>query len=84
MSEDEAIELIRAELRRATRIHPEFPTDMIHGAGILCEEAGEAIQAALDYHYSGGKLSDFKTELTHAGAMAIRNLMNLDNFKKTL
>lgn len=84
MNEDEAIELIRAELKRAREKHPIFPTDLIHGVGVLCEESGEAMQAALNHIYHGGKKSHVKEELTHAGAMAVRNLMHLDRFKKSV
>jgi len=80
--EQEAIDFLLSELDKAKIKHPIFPTDIVHCAGILCEEAGEAMQAALDVTYSGGKLSDFKTELGHSGAMAIRNLLNLKWLKK--
>lgn len=80
--EQEAIDFILDELDKARCKHPIFPTDIVHCAGILCEEAGEAMQAALDVTYSGGKMSDYKKELGHSGAMAIRNLLNIKWLKK--
>ncbi|MCI0492947.1 MAG: hypothetical protein L0Z07_08425, partial [Planctomycetes bacterium] len=72
------IEHIFTELRRAEAKHPSWPTDPIHAVGILVEEAGESMQAAIDYVYAGGSLEDIKTELAQTGAMAIRALIHLD------
>jgi hypothetical protein len=80
--EQEVIDFILEEYDKACAKHPIFPTDIVHCAGILCEEAGEAMQAALDVTYSGGKIRDFKEELGHSGAMAIRNLLNTKWLKK--
>jgi len=74
---DDATLLILAELKRAKELHPCFPVDTIHQVSVMVEEAGEALQAALNHVYHGGSLEDVKTELIHAGAMAIRCLMNL-------
>ena len=73
-----AVELIFAELRKAEAKFPGWPDDPIHGAGILCEESGEAMQAALDYYY--GRTTDtdrLKKEVAQAGAMAIRLLVSI-------
>jgi hypothetical protein len=80
--EQEAIDFILEELDKARAKHPIFPTDIVHCAGILCEEAGEAMQAALNVTYHGGKVSYYREELGHSGAMAIRNLINLKRMKK--
>lgn len=80
--EQEAIDFIISELDKARVKHPIFPTDIVHCAGILVEEAGETMQAALNVTYHGGKMRDFKEELGHSGAMAIRNLINLKRIKK--
>jgi hypothetical protein len=66
------------ELRRAETIHPRWPKDIIHSVGIMCEESGEAIQAALDNVYAGKPLSAIKTEVIQTGAMAIRILKNME------
>lgn len=39
---------IQAEIERAAAKHPRYPTDPLRRTAIMVEEAGEAIQAALD------------------------------------
>ena len=72
-----AIELIFNELRKAEAKHPGWPDDKIHAVGILVEEAGEAMQAAIDCTYSDGDLEKLRIELAQTGAMAIRALLHL-------
>jgi len=74
---DSVIEQIFAELRKAEAKHPGWPNDPIHAVGILVEEAGEAMQAAIDHVYAGGDLENLRTELAQTGAMAIRALLHL-------
>lgn len=45
------IEQIQAEVNRAKTKHPNWPSDNIHGAAIVCEESGELIRAALQHKY---------------------------------
>jgi len=68
------IDELMKELNRATRLHPSWPTDIIHGAGIVCEESGELIQAALNNIYLDGSKNDIKKEAIHVAATAIRFL----------
>jgi len=65
------------ELRRAEAIHPGWPEDKIHAMALVCEEAGEALQAAVDTVYGGDHAGELRNELIHAGAMVIRALMHL-------
>jgi len=76
-----AIERVFVELRKAEAKHPGWPTDPIHAVGILCEEAGESMQAAIDVVYASGSVEDLKTELAQTGAMAIRALIHLETEK---
>ncbi len=73
----DAITRILDELRKTETKHPVWPTDQIHAVGILIEEAGESMQAAIDCHYAGGSLEKLRTELAQTGAMALRALINL-------
>lgn len=73
-----AIEYIFDELRKAEAKHPGWPEDKIHAVAILIEEAGEAMQAAIDCTYANGNVELLKKELAQTGAMAIRALMHLE------
>jgi hypothetical protein len=77
----QAIELIIYELRSAQKQHPYFPTDPIHAVAIMAEEAGEAVQASLDFTYGGKHAEKLQKEIIQTGAMAVRNLINFHNFK---
>ena len=70
-----------AELERACLKFPEWPEDPIHAAGILNEEAGETMRAALDFYYLGGGVEKIKKEASQAGAMAMRLLLNIEKYK---
>lgn len=73
----DAMMLVVAELNAAERKHPGYPTDPIHAAGIVGEEAGELCAAALQYTYEGGTVAAMRQEAVHTGAMALRFLMNM-------
>jgi hypothetical protein len=65
------------ELDRANELHP-WPSDIIHSAGIVCEESGELIQASLNHIYQGCSKDEIKKEAIHVAATAIRFLINID------
>lgn len=77
MTRQEAMRLVESEVVRAGILHPEWPKDRIHAAGIVCEEAGECMQAALDNHYANKRKSHIAEEAIHTAATAIRLLENL-------
>ncbi len=60
MSRIDAIVAILAELDLAVAKHPTWPTDTIHAVAVVCEESGEALQAALNEHYHDGTVADIK------------------------
>jgi len=76
-----SIDLIFSELRKAEEKHPGWPQDVVHAVAIMVEEAGEAMQAALDVHYRGRGIEDLRIELAQTGAMAIRALIHLEDDK---
>lgn len=78
MTQDQAIRLINLELVRAEVLHPVWPKDIVHATAIMVEEAGEAIQAALDLTYDGGSVEHLMEELVQTGAMCVRALMNIE------
>ena len=63
------------ELQKACSKHPMWPGDMIHGAAIVAEEAGELIRATLQKKYEGENNDNELTEGLHTGAMALRFLL---------
>jgi hypothetical protein len=65
------------EFVRASEKHPNWPADQIHAAGIVVEESGEAMRAALIYEYENGSLDEIREEVIHTGATAARMLFNL-------
>lgn len=68
---------IEAELQRAKKKHPDFPTDMFRQLAIMNEEAGEVTKAVLHYHYEGGSKKDIEEELMQTAAMCMRMLEQL-------
>ena len=73
---------IIAELKRAERKFPGFPTDPVHAAAIVVEEAGELQQAALQFTYEGGSFGAMYAEAMQTGAMALRFMMNIHAMRK--
>ena len=77
-----AIEEIQEALDAAEKKFSRFPNDPVHAAAIMAEEAGETLQAALDYYYGRAGLQDrIAKEAAQAGAMALRILMAIGKFK---
>ena len=70
------------ELQRAEKKFPGFPTDPIHAAAIVVEEAGELQRAALQVTYEKGSWPDLFSEAVQVGAMAVRFIINLQNMKE--
>jgi hypothetical protein len=62
------------EMYNAERKFPTFPVDPIHAAAVVEEEAGELIQAALQFTYEGGSVDAMAKEAVQVGAMALRFL----------
>lgn len=73
MTDEHAIFLIIAELRRARAKHPVY-TDLIHRASVVAEEAGELVRASLLHVYEAGPMEDCDQEAIETAATAIRFL----------
>ena len=76
-----AIIALLEELERAEAKFPWWPTDPIHAAAIVAEEAGELIRAALRETYEGAE-DEMVTEAIQTGAMALRFIINADKMEK--
>lgn len=81
MTANEAIQAILEEVKRASRKFPEWPTDPIHAAAVVGEEAGELTQAALQFTYENGNDLAMLQEAIQTGAMAVRFLMSLEKYQ---
>jgi len=74
MNQEAAINGILQRLDEARQLHPKWPADRIHQAAIMAEEAGESIQAAIDYTYRERSVGDFHWEVMQTAAMCLRIL----------
>ena len=68
---------IEAEVDRARKMHPDWPPDIIHQAGIAGEEAGEMIKAAVDEVYKGDPREAVLRDALHTIAVGVRILEGL-------
>ncbi|MCK4337706.1 MAG: hypothetical protein KAX11_07165 [Candidatus Aminicenantes bacterium] len=75
---EKANELILDELKRAEKLFPNWPLDVVHGAAILAEEAGEVIKASLDAYYGRNDFENLRKEVIQTAAMALRFLLNFE------
>lgn len=49
MKIEEILSQVMTEISRAEEKHPNWPTDLVRGALIVCEESGELAQAVNNY-----------------------------------
>jgi hypothetical protein len=77
----EFIDLLFDEAEKAEEKFPGWPTDPIHGAAIVAEEAGELQKAALDFFYGRHEgMDEMKKEAAQTAAMGLRFLLGLANY----
>ena len=74
---------IAAEVERAMRKFPTWPTDPLHAVAVLGEEFGELTKAMLQLTYEPHKTSveEVRTEAIQTAAMALRLLASLDTYE---
>ena len=80
---NQALQDVIIEMARAEHLHPIWPGvgregDHIATVSKLAEETGEAVQAANNYDEGKGTMGHIRKELVQAGAMVLRNLINLE------
>lgn len=76
LENDIVMNLILKELSYAETDHPDWPCDPIHGAAIVAEEAGELVQASLQYIYEQKPKSRMIVEAIHTAVTAFRFIKN--------
>ncbi|HAR34681.1 MAG TPA: hypothetical protein DCR95_11540 [Desulfobacter sp.] len=72
---------ILTEYKRAKKLHPVWPTDPIHAAAVVSEEAGELVRAANRFWYEGASEDEMVDEAVQVGAMAIRFLIGIGGYR---
>lgn len=74
---------ILAEVERATKKFPTWPTDPLHAIAVLGEEFGELTKNVLQYTYEPHKtnLEEIRTEAIQTAAMALRFAMSLETYR---
>jgi len=77
------IHAILRELQKAEAKHPKWPSkNVTHAAAIVSEESGELIKAAIQYDHEGGQYDEIINEAVQTGAMCVRLLNNLNDYKE--
>ncbi|MEQ1523380.1 MAG: hypothetical protein ABL936_19115 [Aestuariivirga sp.] len=78
-----AIIVVMAEVRRATRKFPTWPTDPIHAFAVLAKEFGELAKAVLQETYEPHKneTGEVRKEAIQTAAMAIRFIMSIEHYE---
>jgi len=69
-----AIIMVLADMDRAIRKHPQWPTDNVKRAAIVAEESGELIREANLLDEGKGSLAVLKNECIQTAAMCFRML----------
>jgi hypothetical protein len=79
----QAAQDVLAELERATRKFPTWPTDPLHALAVLGEEFGELTKGMLQLTYEPHKTNaaNVRTEALQTAAMALRLFMSLDRYE---
>ena len=82
---EETTKEVIAELERATKKFPTWPTDPLHALAVLGEEYGELnkamLQLSYEPHKEGASVKHVREEAIQTAAMALRLVMSLDKYK---
>lgn len=78
----DALNGVWAELDRALRKFPTWPTDPLHALAVLGEEFGELTKDVLQMTYEPGKTNaeNVRMEAIQTAAMALRFVASLDDY----
>lgn len=71
------------EMKRAVKKFPLWPSDPIHAAAVVQEEAGELVQAANECCWEPGKCTraEMRQEAVQVAAMAFRFLLSFERYE---
>jgi hypothetical protein len=77
------MEAVKAEVERAQKLHPVWPSDPLHALAILGEEFGELTRAMVQLTYETEKVSSpacVAEEALQTAAMALRLMLHLNDY----
>ncbi len=82
---NDQLNAVFAEVERAMRKFPTWPTDPLHAIAVLGEEFGELTKEALQLVYEPHKTSmaEVRKEAIQTAAMALRFVASLDQYEFT-
>lgn len=80
ISDESAFRDVRKGLEKARAKHPLWPKDPIHAGAVVAEEAGELVQATLEYVYEDGEREAMRKEAVHTAVTSIRFLELMDSY----
>lgn len=82
---DQALQIARQEVLRATEKFPTWPTEALDAVAVVQEEIGELQKEVLQMTYEPHKASpeEVAKEAIQTAAMAVRFLMSLDRYTYT-
>lgn len=81
----DTVQLVLAEVEKATRKFPTWPTDPLHAVAVLGEEFGELTKAVLQTTYEPHKVKEgeLRMEAIQTAAMSLRFLASLERYEFT-
>lgn len=81
-SQGTVLDEVMAEVARATRKFPTWPTDPLHALAVLGEEFGELTKAMVQFTYEPHKTTrmEVREEAIQTAAMALRLAMSLPEY----
>ena len=78
------LEVVKAEVERAQKLHPAWPSDPLHALAILGKEFGELTRSMVQLTYEREKVSSpsgVAEEALQTAAMALRLLLHLNDYR---
>lgn len=74
---------VLAEIARAIKKFPKWPTDPLHAAAIIAEECGELQKSVLEavYEPHKGSRDNIKAEAVQTAAMCLRFIASIDKYE---
>tara|TARA_Y100001951_G_scaffold11424_1_gene7313 strand:- start:210 stop:509 length:300 start_codon:yes stop_codon:yes gene_type:complete len=72
--------MLDEEMKHALEKHPKWPTDPIHAAMVIAEEAGEVMKAVNEAVYEDGAFEEVHSEVIQTMVTCIRFLNSIEEY----